>query len=97
MDRPYLPVEDIIHRTDSRPFSIHFTEVPVGNPSALYLHCHPETELFYLVSGEVTFTIENRDFHLSGGEGIFIPPNLIHSAVRSNSSQKPCCFYAVGM
>lgn len=95
MDRQHLPLEDIIHRTDSRPFSIHFTEVPNGNPSALYLHCHPETEFFYLVSGEVTFTVENRDYSLKDGEGIFIPPNLIHSAVTSNSDQEPCCFYAI--
>ena len=95
MDNHNLPVEDIIHRTDSRPFSIHYTEVDTDEASALYLHCHPEAELFYLISGEIIFTIENRSFCLKSGEGIFIPPNLIHSAIKSGSPKAPCCFHAI--
>lgn len=77
---PSSPVEDIVHRTGMRPFSLHFTQVPSEDKSALYFHCHPEAELFYLAEGTVVFTVENQSYTLHAGEGIFIPPDCIHSA-----------------
>lgn len=85
-----FPLENIIHRTLSRPFSMHCTAVPEGECSALYLHCHPEAELFYLEQGALDFQIENHTYSLKEGEGIFIPPNLIHSAVNRTVHSGPC-------
>lgn len=90
-----LPIENIVHRTASRPFSFHCTIVGKGNTHALYLHCHPEAEIFYLEQGLVEFQVENRTFPLHAGEGIFIPPNLIHAAINKTKETLPCCHRAV--
>lgn len=93
-----IPLENIIHKTGIRPFSIHYTEVPQDDNSALYLHCHPEAELFYLTRGKICFHVENQDFFLNAGEGIFIPPDLLHSAecIPSHSATPDnCSFYAL--
>lgn len=90
-----MPVEAIVHRTASRPFSLYHTVVNQGDPCALYLHCHPEAELFYLEQGAVDFQVENRSFSLRAGEGIFIPPGQIHSAVNRTAASAHCCYRAV--
>lgn len=90
-----MPVENIVHRTDSRPFSLYRTVVEKGEPCALYLHCHSEAELFYLEQGAVDFQVEGRSFSLEAGEGIFIPPAQIHSAVNRTDPAAVCCHRAV--
>lgn len=90
-----MPVETIVHRTSSRPFSLYRTVVNQDEPCALYLHCHPEAELFYLEQGMVDFQVENRSFSLMAGEGIFIPPGQIHSAVNRTDSSVRCCYRAI--
>lgn len=74
------PLETIIHRTGDMPFLLHHTVVIAGDQQALYLHCHPEAEFFYVTGGELLFHIENNEFVLHAGDGIFIPPNLVHFA-----------------
>ena len=73
-------IENVNHETAARPFSIHHTHVGRENPSALYMHCHPEAEFFYLEKGNITFFIEDKTYELSGGDLVFIPPNMIHYA-----------------
>lgn len=89
-----MPLENIVHRTDSRPFSLYRTVVDQGESCALYLHCHPEAELFYLEQGMVDFQVESRSFPLRAGEGIFIPPDRIHSAVNRTAPSASCCYRA---
>lgn len=94
MDTTYsIPFENVAHQTKSRPFSLHHTVTTPSNSCALYLHCHPEAEFFYLEKGEITFYVENQSYPLSAGDGIFIPPNLIHEAVKQ--PEVICDFYAV--
>lgn len=90
-----LPLENIIHRTGSRPFSLHHTVLNAGESCALYLHCHPELELFYLRKGEILFSAENKTFPLKGGDGIFLPPNLIHGALRTGCQDAACEYCAI--
>ena len=54
-----FPIENIVHRTASRPFSLYRTVVGKGESCALYPHCHPEAEIFYLEQGAVEFQVEN--------------------------------------
>lgn len=89
-----LPLENIVHRTLSRPFSMHCTTVPAEESCALYLHCHPEAELFYVEQGALELQIENHTYPLEAGEGIFIPPNLIHSAVNRTAPGGRCVYRA---
>ncbi len=90
-----LPLEKIIHRTGSNPFSLHQYLLHSGESCALYLHCHPEAELFLLDEGEILFHVENQNYELQAGDGIFIPPNLIHSADRLGDFSVPCSYRAV--
>lgn len=72
--------ETISHKTASAPYSLHYTQVPLGAEPALYLHWHNEMEFLLLLTGEVYFHIENKTFLLHAGDGIFIPPGLLHHA-----------------
>lgn len=87
------PMENVVHRTGLRPFSLHHTCVTRGFINALYLHCHPEAELFYMEEGQVVFQIENQTFVLNQGDGIFVPPGLTHSATIAPTDS--CSFYAI--
>lgn len=88
-------VEKIIHKTGESPFSIHMTKVSPDETNALYLHYHSEAEFFYLDQGDILFHIENQSFHLTSGDGIFIPPGCLHNAVRKNPENHPCIYHAV--
>ncbi|MBR3469202.1 MAG: helix-turn-helix transcriptional regulator [Lachnospiraceae bacterium] len=86
-------LENVSHETAARPFSIHHTEVGGDNTNALYLHCHPEAEFYYLEEGDVTFFVEEQSFELHAGDAMFIPPNLIHHA--SKADGMPCNYWAL--
>ncbi|MBQ9119013.1 MAG: helix-turn-helix transcriptional regulator [Lachnospiraceae bacterium] len=84
--------ESISHRTALAPYSIHYTELPPDCELALYLHWHDELEFLLLTAGEVTFHIEDKAFMLRAGDGIFIPPKLLHYA--TTADRAPVAFYA---
>lgn len=73
-------LEKVAHETQARPFSIHHTHVEGDNTNALYLHCHPEAEFFYLEEGELSFSVEDRNYILRAGDAVLIPPQLVHHA-----------------
>ena len=84
--------ETVPHKSHFVPVSVHTTKIeiptetdgvaalPEKNFPALYLHWHPELEFFYVEEGEVEFFIENHAFLLKKGDGIFVPPKLMHWA-----------------
>ena len=88
-------IEPISHNTQSRPFSIHYTKTQPGLYNALYVHYHSEMEFFYLEKGALDLYIEDLTFHLTAGNAVFIPQNLIHSAERISPPDEDCCFYAL--
>lgn len=88
------PIENYLHKTQSRPFSLHHITVPY-NMQTLYLHCHTEIELFYLVSGKVDFFIEGQKFVLNAGDAIMVPPDLLHYADKSIHDNIDSEFYAI--
>ena len=69
-DKSSYLIEQILHQTQSRPFSLHHTVVYPNMTSALYLHCHSEMEFFYLEQGNVQFQIEDAKFTLQAGDAI---------------------------
>lgn len=85
--------ESIPHTTDSAPYSIHYTIVSANTEPALYLHWYNELEYLYLAERELSFQIEDRVFALHAGEGIFIPPGLLHTA--KNAGNTDISFYAL--
>lgn len=78
MERRYL--EGISHVTGEAPYSVHESRFCEGAEEALYLHWHPEVELFYLESGMLEFVIEDACCVLRAGEAMLIPPKLLHHA-----------------
>ena len=86
-------LENIDHHTESRPFSIHRTVVGEEIGNALYMHCHPEAELFYLRAGKLNFSVEDREYAMNAGDAIFIPAYLVHHAVKKR--QELCDYSAV--
>lgn len=75
-------LENITHITDTKSYSLHHTYVGPENTNALYLHYHPEMEFLYLHSGSLSFYVEEKKYQLQEGNAIFLPPYLIHNAVK---------------
>lgn len=72
--------ENIVHMTGALPYSVHRSFFGERDTQALYLHWHPEMELYYLEAGTVKFVVENRSFIVCAGEVVFVPGNLLHGA-----------------
>ncbi len=84
--------ETILHKTDTAPYSIHYTEAEKDYEPVLYLHWHDEMEFLLLTQGHIYFHIEDRVYELHAGEAIFIPPGLLHYA--NNAGHEQPIFYA---
>ena len=79
-----LNKEKIVHTTQAEPYSVYKVYINGSGKGGLYLHWHPEAELFYVQNGEVDFYIENDLYHLLPGNAIFVPPGLLHYAVSTS-------------
>ena len=86
-------LENVKHFTKARPFSIHKTEIGADSTNALYVHYHPEMEFIYLDEGSMTFYVEGKQYNMKEGDALFIPPALVHNAVKNTGV--PCRHYAV--
>ena len=75
-------LENVKHFTKVRPFSIHKTEIGADSTNALYVHYHPEMEFIYLDEGSMTFYVEGKQYNMKEGDALFIPPALVHNAVK---------------
>ena len=73
--------EIINHATKEYPFLIEHTDVK-------YIpHFHDETEVVYVLSGNLNVTIENHSFVLKTGEICIITPKLIHNLYSFESNK----------
>ena len=55
---------------------VKFEEGAVGSP-----HQHFHTQATYCVSGKFEFEVDGEKKVVTGGDGVYIEPNLLHSAV----------------
>lgn len=94
-DKRLSHTEKIIHKTGSSPFSLHRTVIEPGQNNALYLHCHPEAEFFLLEKGTLDFYVESEHIFLHAGDGIFIPPGMLHNALRPVTETGICRYSAI--
>ncbi|MBQ7054884.1 MAG: AraC family transcriptional regulator [Oscillospiraceae bacterium] len=53
------------------------------------LHMHNYADLFYVISGSVTFTIDGITYELSSGACVFVPPYTPHTMNSLNSDPTP--------
>lgn len=91
MNKQYL--EAVSHYTRQRSFSIHHTFVDDSTNCALYAHYHNEMEFLYLNEGKISFFVEGHKYEMRPGDAIFIPPGLVHSALKADG--QTCDFDAV--
>lgn len=83
--------EDISHITKTEPYSLYRVCFSGEGGNPLYLHWHPEVEFFYLQEGELDFFLEGQSLHLTAGDAVFVPPNLLHSASAVSSGSGIFC------
>jgi len=89
-----LLLEELLdHGTPFMPISIHYTIIPPNEGKVLYLHWHQEFEFLLVTKGGALLQIENRSYEIHEGEGVFIHPNFIHSAI--SLGDMPCSFYTI--
>ena len=81
------------HGTVEMPVGLHKMSYPAGTDVIFYLHWHQEFEILVVTEGQISFVIEDREYLLEEGEGVFINSNLLHSARAVEG--KPCSFFAV--
>lgn len=55
---------------------VKFEKGAIGSP-----HSHFHTQATYCASGKFEFKIDGQKQVISGGDGVYIQPNLLHSAV----------------
>lgn len=55
---------------------VNFEKGAIGSP-----HQHFHTQATYCVSGQFKFTIDGVETIINGGDGVYIKPNLMHSAL----------------
>lgn len=58
---------------DYRPFPVNMEPVA--------LHHHPFYEIFYFISGNITYFVENRAYHLNPGDLLLISPSELHQPI----------------
>ncbi len=44
-------------------------------------HSHPHVQIAYVVSGRVSFTLDEETFPLEAGDSCLVPPHSVHSLV----------------
>lgn len=81
------------HGTALLPLGLHKMEYPQGTEAIFYLHWHQEFEFLVVTQGEILFQIEDREYELQAGDGIFVNSNLLHSA--RTVGGEACAFFAV--
>lgn len=85
--------EKMRHGTPHVPVGLHKLFFPEGTDLIFALHWHEEFEFLIVTQGEVLFQIENREYRVCAGEGVFINSNLLHCANAVNGME--CRFIAV--
>ena len=53
------------------------------------MHLHNYTDLYYVFSGSLTFTVDGQDFTLTSGSCVFIPPFTPHMSSSLDSDDTP--------
>ena len=53
-------------------------------------HSHPQMKLIAILSGGMRVTVANEEFELEKGDRLYIPGNIIHSAV---VGKRGCSFF----
>lgn len=76
--------EKTIHGTALVPVAIHHLSYKEDLDNFFYLHWHYEFEFITVIEGAIIYTVEDTDYILKAGEGLFVPSNKLHAAKSYN-------------
>lgn len=72
--------EKAVHGTALLPVAIHHLSYPPNAGNFFFLHWHYELELLVVLQGAILYTIEDEEYCVMAGEGLFVPSNQLHAA-----------------
>lgn len=90
---PDMLKEQIPHGDAMFPLEVHIFGTDMGLNELINCHWHDELELLVITQGGADFHVNERSYHLSEGEMLFINSNLLHSATVLDHMS--CSFFAV--
>lgn len=91
MKSKILLKEKAIHGTALIPIAIHHLSYDSNMKDFFYLHWHYEFEFIYVIEGAIIYTIEDKDYCVMAGEGLFIHSNQLHAAKSYNGMPCQAC------
>lgn len=80
--------EKAFHGTALVPIAVHRLSYPSDLTNFFFLHWHYEFEFVVVLKGGIVYTIEDTDYCLLEGDGLFVQSNQLHSA--SSYNGLPC-------
>ena len=83
--------EKTVHGTALLPIAIHHLSYGTGIENFFYLHWHYEFEFLLVLEGAIIYTIEDTDYYIKAGEGLFIHSNQLHAARSYNGMACEAC------
>jgi len=83
--------EKAVHGTALVPVAIHHLSYEQGMTNFFFLHWHFEFELVTVLEGGIIYTVEDQDYCLLAGEGLFIQSNQLHAARSYNGLPCEAC------
>lgn len=83
--------EKAVHGTALLPIAIHHLSYGPGIENFFYLHWHYEFEFIAVLEGAIVYTIEDKEYCVKAGEGLFIHSDQLHAARSYNGMPCEAC------
>lgn len=81
------------HGSYEFPVGVNIEHIQAYEQGAFLWHWHPEVELTWVMSGEVEYHVNNQQYILRDGEGLFGNSNTLHSGYRIDGQE--CTYLSI--
>lgn len=88
MKSKILLKEKATHGTALIPIAVHHLSYGPNEENFFYLHWHLEFEFIVVLEGAIIYTIEDQEYYVKAGEGLFVNSDQLHAARSYNGM--PC-------
>lgn len=75
------------------PVNVSIESIQAYEQGMFWWHWHPEVELTVILSGEIEYHINDAQYHLKAGDGIFGNSNTLHAGFKKDG--KDCTYLSV--
>jgi AraC-like DNA-binding protein len=83
--------EKTVHGTALIPIAIHHLSYAANEENFFYLHWHYEFEFVVVLDGAMIYTIDDKEYCVMAGEGLFVHSNQLHAAKAYNGMPCEAC------